>query len=181
MDDLDHYLIDRQGKRRNGTVPSGQVRDDLDDELKALMARELPDYYADILAKSTDNQIQLIYTSELPGYDQGRMGLCGDAGVVVQPMTGAGVFKGLSNAADLADALACHADVPTAVAAWSERQTAVARRMLELGNQMEDAIIWNTIDLAGATAEACRASWNRSITIPGHFSYFAHTGDVVLA
>ena len=179
--DLDHYLTDRQGTRRNGTVPSGHMREDLDEELKALMARELPDYYADILARSTGNQIQLIYTSELPGYGRGRLGLCGDAGVVVQPMTGAGVFKGFSNAADLVDALARHADVPTAVAAWSERQTAVARRMLALGNQMEDAFIWNTIDLAGATAEECRAWWNRLITIPGEFSYFAHTGDVVLA
>ncbi|MYA87166.1 MAG: hypothetical protein F4X97_01695 [Boseongicola sp. SB0662_bin_57] len=178
--DLDHFLIDRHGTRRNGTVPSGEMRDDLDDELKALMARELPDYYADILAKSTGNQIQLIYTSELPGYGKGRMGLCGDAGMVVQPMTGAGVFKGLSNAADLVDALAGHADVPTAVADWSRRQTAVARRMLALGNQMEDAFIWNTIDLAGATAEACRAWWSRSITIPGEFSYFADIDDVVL-
>lgn len=66
-------------------------------------------------------------------------------------------------------------------AAWSRRQTAVARRMLALGNQMEDAFIWNTIDLAGATAEKCRAWWNRLITIPGEFSYFAHAGDVVLA
>lgn len=53
--------------------------------------------------------------------------------------------------------------------------------MLALGNQMEDAFIWNTIDLAEATAEDCRAWWNRSITIPAEFSYFAHTGDVVLA
>ncbi len=93
----------------------------------------------------------------LPGYGKGRMGLCGDAGVVVQPTNGAGVFKGLSNAADLVDALSGHSDVPTAVAAWSRRQTAVAHRMLALGNQMEDAFIWNTIDLARATAEACRA------------------------
>ena len=71
------------------------MREELDNELKALMARELPDYYADILAKSTGNQIQLIYTSELPGYGKGRMALCGDAGVVVQPMTGSGVFKSL--------------------------------------------------------------------------------------
>ncbi len=179
-DDLDHFLVDRQGRRRNGTVPSGQMREELDNELKALMARELPDYYADILAKSTGNQIQLIYTSELPGYGKGRMALCGDAGVVVQPMTGSGVFKSLSNATDLVDALASHADVPTAVTAWSRRQTTVARRMLALGNQMEDAFIWNTIDLARATVEACHAWWNRSITIPGEYSYFAETDDVVL-
>lgn len=178
--DLDHCLIDRQGRRRNGAVPSGHMREDLDDELKALMARELPDCHADILAKSTGNQIQLIYTSELPGYGKGRMGLCGDAGVVVQPMTGAGAFRGLSIAADLVDALASHADVPTAVAAWSKRQAAVARRMLALGNQMEDAFIWNTIDLAGATAKTCRTWWHRSITIPGESSCFADAGAVVL-
>ncbi|MYF90366.1 MAG: hypothetical protein F4186_14180 [Boseongicola sp. SB0676_bin_33] len=76
--------------------------------------------------------------------------------------------------------MASHADVPTAVTAWSRRQTTVARRMLALGNQMEDAFIWNTIDLARATVEACHAWWNRSITIPGEYSYFAETDDVVL-
>ena len=179
-DQLDHYLTDNRGIRRDGTVPAGFMRDELDAELKDLMSRELPDYHADILAKSTDNQIQLIYTSELPGYGKGRICLAGDAGFVVQPMTGSGLFKGLSNARDLVDALAKEVDVSSAVMSWSQRQTEVARRMLDLGNQMEDVFIWNTPELAGISPKQARNWWNRSISIPSEFSYFARSEDVVL-
>jgi hypothetical protein len=38
---------------------------------------------------------------------------------------------------------------------------------------MENAFIWDTIDLATETPEACAAWFDRSITIAKEFSYFA--------
>ncbi len=172
-DELGHYFTDTQGMLREGTVPSGAVRPTLDQELKDLMARELPEYYADILAKSTGSQLQQIYTNNLDAYGKGRMCLFGDAGMVVQPMTGSGVFKGFSNARDLGATLDGSEDAKAAVVAWSAQQTRVAHKMLALGNQMEDAFIWNTIDLATASTKDCADWWDRSITVPDEFSYFA--------
>lgn len=172
-DQLDHYLRDAKGDRRDGTVPAGAVRKELDRQLKDLMAQQLPAYYADILAKSSDTQLQQIYTATLPAYGKDRMALIGDAGMVVQPMTGSGLFKGFSNARDLAEALAETSDVDTALAKWSERQTRVAHQMRDLGNQMEEAFIWNTIDLETESASSCAVWWDRSITVPDSFSYFA--------
>ncbi len=170
---LGRYLTDIHGSVRDGTVPSGALRDEIDQGLKAQMATELPEYYADILAKSQGNQLQLIYTSDLPAYAKGRMCLIGDAGMIVQPMTGSGVFKGFSNARDLVDALDGADDINAAIADWSDAQTRVAHKMLKLGNQMEEAFIWNTIDLASSSPSECATWWDASITIPDEFSYFA--------
>jgi len=172
-DMLHHYLIDAQGKKRDGTVPSGALRPDLDEELKTLMRSELPDYYADILSKSSGNQLQLIYTNSLDAYGHGRMCLIGDAGMVVQPMTGSGLFKGYSNSRDLAVALAGTTDVVKALEQWSSKQTQVAHTMHDLGNQMEDAFIWNTVDLANTSPADCKTWWQSKISIPDAFSYFA--------
>lgn len=167
------FLTDKSGQVRSGTVPSGAMRAELDQELKDMMNAQLPSYYADILQKSEGNQLQLIYTSSLPAYGKGRMCLIGDAGMVVQPMTGAGVFKGFSNVRNLLSMLGQHSDVDIALAKWSEGETRIAHRMLELGNEMEEAFIWNTIDLATATTEACEGWWDKAINVPDEFSYFA--------
>lgn len=173
--ELDHYLIGKDGRRRVGSVPSGEMRDELDQELKKLMIRELPDFYADILFRSSGNQVQLIYTCELDAYGRNRMCLMGDAGIVVQPMTGSGLFKGYSNARDLCEHLRQNTDIDAAIASWSAVQTRVARQMLDLGNQMEEAFIWDTIDLATSDPTACESWWDQSIQIPDEFSYFAQS------
>ncbi|MEP0519631.1 MAG: FAD-dependent monooxygenase [Hyphomicrobiales bacterium] len=171
--ELEQFMLDNEGNRRNGSIPAGAMRAEQDAELKAMMAEQLPSYYGDILSKSTDNQIQLIYTCALPAYRKGRICLIGDAGMMVQPMTGSGVFKGFSNARDLVAALAGEQSLDNALEGWSVHQTRVAHRMLELGHEMEQAFIWNTIDLANATKEECEQWWERSIRVPKEFSYFA--------
>lgn len=170
---LDAFMVDNTGKRRVGTIPSGAMRSEQDAHLKALMKRELPDFYANILAKSEGNQIQQIYTCDLDAYRKGRMCLIGDAGMVVPPMTGAGVFKSFENARNLVQALTRSVDLDMALQGWSTAETKTARRMLELGLQMEEAFIWNTPDFGDACLDECKAWWNRSIDIPTEFSYFA--------
>lgn len=170
--DLPAFMVDNQGRQRHGTIPSGAMRDEQDAALKALMADQLPAYYAAILARSAGNQIQVIYTCDLPAYGKGRMCLVGDAGMVVQPLTGAGVFKGLSNVVGLVAALD-QPDLTAALAHWSADQTRIAGRMLRMGTQMEDAFIWNTIDLAATPPAECREWLDRAIDIPAEFSYFA--------
>ncbi|MET1416187.1 FAD-dependent monooxygenase [Roseibium sp. HPY-6] len=172
-EDLPEFMMDNDGHVRSGSIPSGAMRPEQDTDLKALMTEQLPSYYGEILNKSQGNQIQLIYSCALPAYRKGRMCLVGDAGMMVQPMTGAGVFKGFSNARDLVDALGSGKDLDSALESWSIRQTRVAHRMLEMGHEMEQAFIWNTIDLAKASPEECELWWEKSIRVPEEFSYFA--------
>lgn len=172
-ENLAEFMVDNAGQARVGTIPAGAMRAGQDSALKAMIAEELPSFYADVVAKSQNNQIQQIYTCTPEAYAKGRMCLAGDAGMMVPPLTGAGVFKGFTNAHDLAAALTGAVPLDAALAAWSAQQTQVARSMLAMGLDMENAFIWNTIDLATETPEACAAWFDRSITIAEEFSYFA--------
>ena len=101
------------------------------------------------------------------------MCLLGDAGILVPPLTGGGLYKALTNASGLVDALTAEAPLERALDAWSRVQVAQAQSLLAMGYDMEDAFIWNTIDLATASSEDCAAWFDRSIRIAPEFSYFA--------
>jgi len=172
-EDLARFMVDNQGNARIGTIPAGAMRAEQDDALKAMIAAEMPRFYADIVARSENNQIQQIYTSDLKAYGKGRMCLMGDAGMMVPPLTGAGVFKGFTNALDLVQAIDRDVPLPVALEDWSTQQTRVAQSMLAMGLDMEQAFIWNTIDLATESPEAVADWFDRSIRIAEEFSYFA--------
>jgi len=171
--ELAWFMTDKNGKQRTGTISAGSMRQDQDDELKAFAKAQLPAYYSKIIVKSENNQLQQIYTNQLPAYRKGRMCLIGDAGVMVQPLTGAGVFKLFSNARDLAHAISENSDLEAALEDWSVEQTRIANSILAMGLDMEKAFIWNTIDLAKADPQECERWFDRSINIAKEYSYFA--------
>ena len=172
-DDLAEFMVDNRGKPRVGTIPAGCMRDEQDQSLKKMIRENLPEFYSDIVGRSTNNQIQQIYTSDIPAYRNGRMCLMGDAGIMVPPLTGAGVFKGFRNAQDLSEGLEQDAPLEQILSDWSGRQTSIAKSMLNMGHDMEKAFIWNTIDLGTASPADCVAWFDKSVNIAKEFSYFA--------
>lgn len=170
--DLGSFMVDAEGRARTGTIPAGNMRPEQDAALKDRMRHALPSYFADVVSASRDNQIQLIYTCRPPAYRLGRMCLLGDAGVMVPPLTGAGLFKGFSNAVGLADALAQDGPLDAVLDAWSDAQMRAADEMLRMGREMEDAFIWNTIDLSTADPVAARTWFDDAIRIAPAFTYF---------
>ena len=64
----------------------------------------------------------------------------GDAGAVAPPFTGSGVFKGVNNAVDLAEALQANPTVDAALEIWGQTQTVTGQRLAVLGQQMEQ--VW---------------------------------------
>lgn len=170
---LTDFMTDKDGNVRVGTISAGSMRPEQDRSLKAMAKAQLPSYYSDIIEKSQDNQLQQIYTCKLPEYRKGRMCLIGDAGMMVPPLTGAGVFKGFSNARELAAAITGTTDLNAALETWSQQQTKVAHSMLAMGMDMEKAFIWDTIDLATTEPEECARWFDRSINIAKEYSYFA--------
>ena len=171
--ELDEFMIDAAGVRRVGTIPAGAMRAEQEGRLKDRMCAALPDYFADIVTRSEDNQIQLIYTARPPAYRKGRMTLLGDAGAVVPPLTGSGLFKAFENARGLRDALAAPAaERNAALDRWSDEQMDHADAMLAMGEDMERAFIYDTIDLAEAAPEAVRAWFPKAVRVSPRFSYF---------
>ena len=170
-DEVDDFMVDRSGVRRDGTVPPGQMRPEAERGLKDQMIDVLPALHARIIDATSDTYVQLIYTARVPAYAKGRMCLIGDAGSVAQPFTGSGVFKGYNNVSSLVDALSAHSDLDSALATWSNEQVRVADRLLGLGEQMERAFIWDPPDLAGADAASTETWWRESVSFPEDFTY----------
>jgi hypothetical protein len=71
-----------------------------ENRLKELVAANLPTYFAEIVSKTQNTYVQLIYTADLPAYYRHRICVIGDAGMVIQLFTGSGVFKGYNNVKD---------------------------------------------------------------------------------
>ena len=170
-EELLEFMIDREGVSRTGSLPPGSIRREEERRLKQLMTDNLPRYYAEIVSKTKHTYAQLIYTADLPAYARDRICLIGDAGIVVQPFTGSGIFKGFNNAKDLINALEEHQSVEDSLAKWSNAETEGSKRILALGQQMEQAFIWNPLDFASADAETTAAWWESSVTFPENFTY----------
>ena len=109
----------------------------------------------------------------LSAYGAGRICLAGDAGAVAPPFTGSGVFKGYQNVSGLLEELGRGQDLDQALASWSAEQVRLADRLLTLGDQMEQAFIWDSIDLRAATSDDVSAWWKAAVTFPEDFSYQA--------
>jgi 2-polyprenyl-6-methoxyphenol hydroxylase-like FAD-dependent oxidoreductase len=163
---LDSFMVDRSGHVRRGTIPPGELRADEEARLAAMMVRSLPAYYGEIVEASEQTYVQLIYTAQVPAYRSGRACLIGDAGSVAQPFTGSGVFKGYNNVSSLVRALASRESLDTALDAWSSEQTRVGNQVLKLGEQMEDAFIWNSLDLVEAGADEVERWFRDAISFP---------------
>ena len=129
----------------------------------------MPPYYAELVLASRDTFAQPIYRVEPPAYHRDRICLIGDAGAVVSPVTGSGVFRGMTNVIELVTALQAGADLDRALGAWDAAQAVMGQRLSTSGQQMEQALIWATPDLARLDAAAVEDWWNRTAPPPPQF------------
>ena len=170
-DELPAFLVDKNGKQHSHSMPPGLMRPEEENRLKQLMRDHLPTYYADIISVSSNTFAQPIYNVDMPGYHNGRICLFGDAGAVAQPFTGSGVFKGVNNALDLVAKLEETAQVEEALAQWDAEQTAAGKRLVVLGEQMEQAWIWAAVDFAQMEPAETEQWFKTAVTFPEEFSY----------
>ncbi|MEW6582182.1 MAG: FAD-dependent oxidoreductase [Actinomycetota bacterium] len=170
-DELPGFLVDRDGRQRHGSLPPGAMRLGEEARLRALMRTHLPDYFGEIIGASADTFAQPIFMAEIPAYRRGRIGLAGDAGALMPPFTGSGVFKAMNDAVHLADALSTTGSVDVALARWSERETESARRLAALARQMDDAFVWRAPDFGTMAETDTAAWWKAAVTFPDDFRY----------
>jgi hypothetical protein len=90
---------------------------------------------------------------------------------VTPPFTGSGVFKGYQNVSGLLEHLQAEEELEGALSGWSVEQVRLADHLLALGDQMEQAFIWDPIDLRTAEADDVAAWWKAAVTFPEEFSY----------
>jgi hypothetical protein len=81
-------------------------------------------------------------------------------------LTGSGVFKGMNNAIDLAEALAGYDNIDNALQKCSARQTRTGERMVALGRQMKQALICSVPDFSRMDETAMRTWWREAAKLP---------------
>ena len=168
---LPSTMVDRDGRRREGTVPAGALPDSRERELKDLMHAELPSAFADVVERTPNTAYQPVRVCRAPAHARDRVCLVGDAAVPIQPLTGAGMFKAYENARTLTDATLASGPLDEALAEWSRTQTDLDERLLATGYALERVMIWDTMDLATAAAPDVERWWRESVDFPPEYSY----------
>jgi 2,6-dihydroxypyridine 3-monooxygenase len=131
-EELDDLMTDRDGVRRDLTLPPGAARQAHLDELRAVAAAQLAPQFAEVVLRTNLPFVQVIFDIEVDQMAFGRVCLLGDAAFALRPHAAAGTAKAASDAWALAEALAAtQGDLRVALPRWERRQLAVGRAVLE--------------------------------------------------
>lgn len=125
--ELPRLLTDEMGKQHELSIPPTHITRAVLAEMQEAARTLLPPQLSAVMARLEMPLLQPIYDLETPRMAQGRVVLIGDAAFVVRPHVGAGVTKAADDAAALAEALATHADMATALAVFEEKRLAMGR------------------------------------------------------
>lgn len=130
---LDALMTDRTGRRRDASVPQGEISDRAREFLLARTVT-LTETFARLVEATPDPFIQSIIDVAPPGMVFGRVCLIGDAAFVVRPHTAAAAAKAAADSMALARALrGADGDFGRGLSAWERQQTAVGRQLVDYG------------------------------------------------
>lgn len=130
---LDALMTDRSGRRRDASVPQGEISDQAREFLLARTGT-LTESFAKLVEATPDPFIQSIIDVAPPGMVFGRVCLIGDAAFVVRPHTAAAAAKAAADSMALTRALrGADGDFNRGLSAWERQQTAVGRQLVDYG------------------------------------------------
>ena len=136
---LDDLMTDRDGVRRDLSLPPGAVRRQYVEWARRYAARHMAPPIAEVLERAERPFVQAIFDIEVEHMAFGRVCLIGDGAFAARPHAAAGTAKACADAWTLRDALRrAECDVPTALQAWEPEQLALGRQLLERTREMGD-------------------------------------------
>lgn len=148
--ELDDLLTDRDGVRRDLSLPPGKVAPHHVAEMRASAAARLPHQIAAVVEAVADPFIQSIYEIEVERMVFGRVCLLGDAAFAVRPHAAAGTAKAADDGWTLTEALAEEPDLGSALRRWEASQLDLGRRLLErtrtIGSRSQVTNTWQPGD-----------------------------------
>ena len=125
-------MTDRNGIRRDLTLPPGAAREAHLDELRTVAAALLAPQFNEVVQRSTLPFVQVIFDIEVTQMAFGRVCLIGDAAFALRPHAAAGTAKAAADAWALAETLATtQGDLQAALPRWERHQLAVGRAVLQ--------------------------------------------------
>lgn len=136
-DELDRVLTDKDGRRREFSVPQGMLAPEMLGWLHEQAESILPPTFLR-LVKATDVPfVQTIHDLAVPRMAFGRMCLTGDAAFVPRPHTASSTAKAAANAHALADRLmVAKSDVVDCLRRWEPSQLAMGEQLRVSGQRL---------------------------------------------
>ncbi|MBE9102682.1 FAD binding domain-containing protein [Vacuolonema iberomarrocanum] len=135
--ELSHILTDRDGKRRDYSVPPGLMAAGVEQAMHSYADTALAPPFQKLVAATKEPFVQTILDLGVPQMAFGRVALVGDAAFIPRPHTAASVSKGAANAIALADALvAQNHDAPKGLSAWEAEQLRLGMHLWKVGQDL---------------------------------------------
>jgi 2-polyprenyl-6-methoxyphenol hydroxylase-like FAD-dependent oxidoreductase len=132
---LSEVLTDSSGTEHEFSVPPGELREDVHEQLHGKAEHDLPDPFSGIVTSTPNPFVQTIYDLSVPTMVFNRTCLLGDAAFVARPHTAAGTAKAASDGISLADALSENG-VPNALSVWEAERLEAGERLVKEGIRM---------------------------------------------
>ena len=137
---LDALMTGRDGIRRPVSMPPGAATDQAVTGMRQAASDLLAPPIAEVIARTAEPFVQVVYDIAVPQMAFGRTCLLGDAAFAVRPHAAAGTAKAAADGWALAHELTvADGDVPAALAAWERRQLALGRSLLARCRDIGDA------------------------------------------
>jgi 2-polyprenyl-6-methoxyphenol hydroxylase-like FAD-dependent oxidoreductase len=132
-DQLREMCVDEHGRQHEHSVPPPLVRKSLVAQMRAEAADIMPPALLDALNKIPQPFFTPVYDFNSPTLVYGRVALVGDAAGSSRPHMGFGVSKAGDDARALAQALAEHDDIDTALARYDAVRQPIGERIVNHG------------------------------------------------
>jgi 2-polyprenyl-6-methoxyphenol hydroxylase-like FAD-dependent oxidoreductase len=134
--DLPRLLTGGDGRQYSGTIPPDLLHPDVLARMRADAISLLAPPFAEVMTKAHQPLLQAIFDLETPVMVVGRVALLGDAAFVARPHVGMGTTKAASDARVLADHIARHDDLDTALAAFAAERLVYGQRVVRRGRHL---------------------------------------------
>jgi len=136
QEELEHLLIDKNGLKREFTVPAGFLSEESKSTLHVSAEGKLPPILRDRVLQTTQPFVQVILDMAVPQMFKDNVVVLGDAACLVRPHTASGTAKAYRDAITLAMAMEEHPDMQTALQFWNKQQLHHSRALVVHGQQL---------------------------------------------
>jgi 2,6-dihydroxypyridine 3-monooxygenase len=128
--DMEDLLTDINGVQRDVSLPPGAVSAHHVAEMKTHAEARLPTAIAEIVTKTEEPFLQVVFDLAIPRMNFGHTCLLGDSANLARPHAAAGTAKAADDAWALGDALSSTSSVSEALEKYNQSQTAIGHQLI---------------------------------------------------
>ena len=137
--ELDQLMTDSSGEQRAISLPPGTVAPHYLEWLRDFAQTHMAPQIAEVVLKTEQPFVQVIYDIEVTKMAFERIALMGDAAFAVRPHAAAGTAKACADAWNLCDALTEHSgEVLPALQQWEQTQLELGQQLLQRTRDIGD-------------------------------------------